>query len=292
MSETLKNMDITRAYPKWTSNYCYEHIPAYAIPAEPSEHDMAALQEKFRVQMMEQNGNEVCPRCVCEQATKVLEDEAREVYNRDKDYEKHDIFARQSVFKDSTLENASFDTYVLDDSEHEARVNKQDVLRYVEDYKRGQQFNLWLTGNVGVGKSHLSMSMLKELNSLKISCCFIEVDEMFRLILDAKFDNKESPYTEKYFIDLANSVDFLVLDDIGAETGNVNTEKEATDYTSKILRAIINGRQDKSTIFTTNLNFNQIVHMYDDKLVDRMFKLKRIVKFTSTISFRSRDIDF
>src|SRR5690606_39233922 len=96
------------------------------------------------------------------------------------------------------------------------------------------------------------------------------------------------PYTETYFIDLAAKVDFLVIDDLGAETGNINTDKEASDFKTRILRAIVNGRQNKSTIFTTNLNSKQIISMYDAKLADRMLKNARIINYKETLSYRTK----
>lgn len=285
----LQKTGITRAFPKWTSNFCYEHIPKRALPAEPTAEEIEAAKEKFGVQMIEVDEIEVCPRCKCEEDTKRLEDEASAQYNHTRLHEKERIFENQSVFTDRTLEDASFETYVLNDDEHEARTNKQHALQMVELYAQGHRKNLWITGNVGVGKSHIAMSILRELNGIHCSCAFIELDEMFRLINDSMFHNKESTYTEKYFIDLATSVDFLVLDDLGAETGDVDTMKRATDYKNKTLRAILNGRQDKSTIFTTNLSYNQVISMYDAKLVDRALKKQNIIKFTNTLSFRTHE---
>lgn len=285
-------MGTTKGFPQWTSNYCYEHIPSYVLPAEPTETELAAAQERFRVQMMLEKGLEVCPRCACDNETKRLEDEASAKYKHLKTHEKHDTLTRQSVYQDETIKAATFDNYVLDGDQHEARANLQKVLQAVEEYKQGQRFNFWLTGNVGVGKSHLSESILKELCNIHTSCVFIDVDEMFRQIRHAMFTDKNSPYTESYFIELATKVDFLVLDDVGAETGNINTDKEASDFISRVLRAIVNGRQDKSTIFTTNLPYKKLLSMYDAKLVDRMFKDSRVIKYTDTISYRTKSISF
>ena len=288
MNEILKKVGITRELPQWASNYCYEHIPGYALPEEPTETEIAAAQEKFRVQMMLVEGNEVCPRCACDNETKRLEDEANEQYKRATDNEKYDMLEKRSIFQDETVKDATFDGYILEPNQNEARVHLQKVLEAVEHYKEGRRFNLWLTGNVGVGKSHLSVSALKELRTQHTSCVFIDVDQMLRLIRDS-FNNKESKYTENYFIELITSVDFLVLDDLGAETGNINTDKAASDYTSRILRAIVNGRQHKSTIFTTNLSYKQLMSMYDAKLVDRMLKDARIVNYVDTLSYRTKN---
>lgn len=292
MNEILKKVGITRELPQWTSNYCYEHIPGYALPTEPTEAEVAAAQEKFRVQMMLTNGNEVCPRCACDNETKRLEDEISEQYNHMREHEAYDILEKQSVYQDETIRDATFESYVLDADQHEARVHLQKVLQALDEYKQGRRFNLWLTGNVGVGKSHLSMSILKELRALHTSCVFIDVDEMFRRMFHAMYKDQESPYTESYFIELATKADFLVMDDLGAETGNINTQKEASDFKSRVLRAIVNGRQNKSTIFTTNLKHKQLLSIYDAKLADRMLKDARIVNYIDTLSYRSKNNTF
>ena len=53
------------------------------------------------------------------------------------------------------------------------------------------------------------------------------------------FSNRQSKYTERYFVDLLSSVDFLALDDVGAETGAIDTDiKTASDFVQRILYAI------------------------------------------------------
>src|SRR5690606_13112706 len=111
MNEILKKVGITRELPQWASNYCYGHIPGYVLPEEPTEAEVAAAQEKFRVQMMLVEGNEVCPRCACDSETKRLEDEANEQYKRTTENEKYDMLEKRSVFQDETIMNATFENY-------------------------------------------------------------------------------------------------------------------------------------------------------------------------------------
>lgn len=240
------------------------------------------------MQYMIVDGQEVCPRCQTEKWNKELERETSIEMIRIKKQETQRIFETKSLLQDKTLLNASFETYQTSASEE--RVNKQQALRYAEEYKQGQQFNLWFYGKPGVGKSHLAMSMLKELNSLDTSCLFIDIDEMLRKIRASfKTDNG---YSEDYFIDLLTKVDFLVLDDLGAETGNIDSDKIASDYTSKVLRAVVNGRQDKSTIITTNLASDKLLKMYDPKLISRMMKNVKVIKFEHTKDKRIHNIGF
>ena len=49
---------------------------------------------------------------------------------------------------------------------------------------------------------------------------------MVSLILDS-FNNKECKYTQEYFLKLMEEADVLVIDDLGAEVGRIDTEKVA-----------------------------------------------------------------
>lgn len=231
------------------------------------------------------NEKEVCPRCELEKHTEEIQKQTQiETFNV-----KENILTLKSLVQDNTLWDATFETYlVANEEEHN---NKRQALEFAERFKQRQTFNLWFNGNVGVGKSHLSMSILKYLNSSERSCLFMDIDEMLRK-LRGSFKDKESKYTEGYFVGLLTSVDYLVLDDLGAETGNIDTDKSASDFTSKILRAVMNGRQDKSTIITTNLSSEKLMNVYDPKLISRMMKNIQAIVFRETKDKRLKNIMF
>lgn len=235
------------------------------------------------------NKKEVCPRCELEQQNAAFEREVQKEILENMNLRKQNMLESKSLLQDKTLWDATFESYLTETQEE--RVNKQNVLQLVERYKKGHTFNLWFYGKPGVGKSHLSMSVLKELNSLEVSCLFIDTDEMLRKIRNS-FNDKQSPYTEQYFTDLLSEVDFLVLDDLGAETGNIDTDKSASDFTSRVLRAIINARQDKSTIITTNLDSKKLLNMYDPKLISRMMKNIQPIVFKETKDKRIHNVGF
>lgn len=58
--------------------------------------------------------------------------------------------------------------------------------------------------------------------------------------------------------------DVLVLDDLGAELGIKN--KVSTDFNNDILNRILEGRQNKATIFTTNFSGKQLVDTMEHAL--------------------------
>ncbi|TWM10474.1 DNA replication protein DnaC [Bacillus licheniformis] len=180
--------------------------------------------------------------------------------------------SKHSIFLDDTLRDASFDNYKTEDAE--TRRNKEMALNFAREYYKGATYNTIFTGKAGTGKSHLSMSMLKVVNEYSKpyrKCLFVSVDEMMRRIKDS-FNNKDSYYTEQRMIDLLTSADLLVMDDLGAETGAITSDKTATDFTTRTLYAIINGRMNKPTIITTNLSSRDMAKMYDSKLISRMFR--------------------
>lgn len=275
----------------WDSNYCFNHIPAKYTQENTSPEEWIIFRDKFKVQMIIVDGKTTCPRCELDKQDAIFARQVnKELYERQAS-KKLNTLAKCSILQDETIKLARFDNYNETLGPEEAQ-NKAKAWQCVERYKNGEQFNLWVQSEItGVGKSHLAMSILKALNSLECSCLFLDIDEMLRKIRGS-FDDKSSKYTEQYFIDLALSVDFLVLDDLGAETGDIDTKKRASDYTSRILRAVVNGRQHKSTIITTNLKSDQLNGIYDRKVISRAMANIETIRFTQAKDKRIAKLNF
>ncbi|MEQ7221420.1 ATP-binding protein [Vagococcus fluvialis] len=184
----------------------------------------------------------------------------------------YDWLERHSIYLDQTLKNVSFDNYKTDDVE--TKSNKDKSLNIAREYYKGATYNTIFTGKPGTGKSHLSMSMLKIVNENSKpykKCLFVSIDEVMRKIKDG-FNKRDSKYTEEYITNLLTSADLLVIDDLGAETGAISSEKQATDFTTRVLYSIMNGRMNKPTIITTNLTSKEMAKMYDQKLISRFLR--------------------
>lgn len=77
-------------------------------------------------------------------------------------------------------------------------------------------------------------------------------------------------YKDAYFKDLADKASVLVLDDLGSELGQINSRAEASNSVSKILNSILEARQGKVTIITTNLSESKIKSAYGDRIESRL----------------------
>jgi len=103
---------------------------------------------------------------------------------------------------------------------------------------------LLLMGSVGVGKTHLAVSILKGLTERGFSCLFYEFGSLLKEIQDSYNSNTRS--SELGVLSPVLSTDILVLDELGAS--------KPTDWVRDTMAHVINTRynEKKFTIFTTN----------------------------------------
>jgi DNA replication protein DnaC len=103
---------------------------------------------------------------------------------------------------------------------------------------------LLLMGSVGVGKTHLAVSILKGLTERGFSCLFYEFGSLLKEIQDSF--NPNTFASELSVLSPVLRSDVLVLDELGAS--------KPTDWVRDTMAYVINTRYNdkKLTIFTTN----------------------------------------
>ncbi len=103
---------------------------------------------------------------------------------------------------------------------------------------------LLLMGTVGVGKTHLAVSILKGLTERGFTCLFYEFGSLLKEIQDSY--NVQTKTSELGVLSPVLSSEILVLDEVGAS--------KPTDWVRDTMAHIINTRYNerKLTIFTTN----------------------------------------
>lgn len=195
--------------------------------------------------------------------------------NRKLEHDTSDKLKRESILSDKRIEKATFETFIPQGAkELEALKFAQEA---ANDYRFGKTGNLLMTGKAGTGKSHLAMSIIEYLNSTfrndgkYKTALFVSVVELFELMKES-FDEEEGKYSTKRMRDILSNADYLVLDDLGAETGkdrNGNV-KRASDWCEKFLSMVLEARE--TTIFTTNYNGEELTKMYGQRLVSRIFE--------------------
>ncbi|QDD83808.1 Helicase loader DnaI [Bacillus cereus] len=243
------------------------------------------------IQMIIYQGKPVCPRCVVEQNDKVLEEQANAHYKKISRLQKFNMLEKASVITNKKIPLSRLSDYRTGCDETIS--HKKAVEETLEDLKNGEIRKVVFTGNQGTAKSFLAYSMLHELNQyfwdisqkeenyhLMKSCLYVELEAITRMIMDS-FDDKSSKYTLQYFVQLIGQADFVVLDDLGAESGSTDSNRQASDFIQRLLYAVSNARQGMSTFTTTNFTGKQLFNKYDAKTVSRLLGDSKVLKFTT-----------
>lgn len=228
-------------------------------------------------------GTEVIVRCVCDCQAKKIDEEERiqkeiERQNRISRLKENSLLGvryRANTFeKTQTGHNESFDNAL-------ARVKRYcDISE--EALKKGYGIYIW--GNKGTGKTHLTSCMAHELiNKYKqvLFTNFFEISKSIR----ATFNGKGN---ETDLINRIAEVDFLFLDDLGTERV-VSTNGEDLWLQEKIFE-VINKRYNnmKPTIFTSNYSLQELISDRGlmDKTVDRIAEMSTVILHIEGNSYR------
>ena len=117
--------------------------------------------------------------------------------------------------------------------------------RFVETYPTDDLNGLLFVGSIGVGKTHLSVGILKELIQVKsVPCLFYDYRELLKEIQNSY--NASVATTEMQILRPIFEAEVLVLDELGA----VKPTEWVWDTVSHILNTRYNDK--RTTIFTTN----------------------------------------
>ena len=138
---------------------------------------------------------------------------------------------------------------------------KDKVKNYIDNLEQfaDQGRSLIFLGNVGTGKTHLAVSLLKAFLQKGGSGVFLSVSD---LILDIRDSWGKGSAREK--IELYASADLLVLDEVGVQAGTENERQ--------ILFSIINRRYNevKPTVLISNLNIDAFKDFVGKRIFDRL----------------------
>ncbi len=165
------------------------------------------------------------------------------------------------------IKNASMKEIDLDDKNRFPIIKK--IKEYLDKYKEDKKTKgLYLTGNFGCGKTYLVSAMLNEFARNGHKVAIIYYPELLRKLKESFGNNYDLDFNKM------KKVEFLLLDDIGAETSTSWARDE-------VLGTILQYRMDEglATFFTSNLNLKELEeHLsISSKDIDRV-KARRIIE--------------
>lgn len=151
------------------------------------------------------------------------------------------------------------------------------AMNFIKEFPAVDQ-GLLLMGPVGVGKTHLAVSILKGLTERGFSCLFYEFGALLKEIQDSY--NSFTHTSELGVLSPVFNTDVLVLDELGAS--------KPTEWVKDTMAHIINTRYNdkKHTIFTTNYfderkgSEETLEDRIGIRLRSRLFEMCRTVRIT------------
>ena len=204
---------------------------------------------------------EFCPECAREGIQQKKQELIKEQVNKQAYIKTYDVLMRDSLIP-SELRGATFENFIVSTTEEQQMLDF--VKEQVKKYLNGMTGNTLITGSTGIGKSHLSLAMAKAINegfkaeNDSKSVLFISLTEIIKQIKKGWNYGRNASLTEYEAVERLTSVDFLIIDDLGAKNATISPK---SDWEQDFLFDIINSRE--TTIFNTNLDSNEIRIVYN-----------------------------
>lgn len=236
---------------------------------------------------------EICSKCYMREQEKELEKKVsketfqnnnQRVASMNKGY-----LRNNSIIANDTYFKKNFDSFKTNNKSKLNNV-KEPLRQLTKQILNGKNLNVFLySSESGTGKTHLGFSMLNAINencfewkdnNRQLKCLAVSfltlADKISQSISEG--ENKQA-----YYLELIKNADVLLLDDIGAE--------KTSDFRTSLLFDILESRAEtKTTIITTNLNDNQLLNKYGQRVFSRMNFNKQVIDFSGLDDYRMNKI--
>lgn len=237
------------------------------------------------------DGRLVCPVCYREERDRVIaEIKSQEYFEQTAEDRQKYLYQKSIVSNQGILEKGFKAFYVYSDLERELLKQARGIVSLLA---AGDPVNVYLQGTPGSGKSHLSMSMLKNANAIAAGkrCLFVNFPTLQQKIRDS-YNEFPSKNTEGRFIRRMVAADILVLDDIGNEINPKSLKGQVSDFAARMLYSVMDGRSElKPTIITSNISWNDLSRLIDPRISSRMSSRLKILSFEEIADKRRNQID-
>lgn len=221
-----------------------------------------------------------CKHCVNQELLKELNVPTKKERNKIRERKFIATFERVT----SDLRAATIDSYTpIKQSQIKA---KEGAKEFIATFNGVQ--SLLFSGNCGLGKSHLSFAITKELRQKGYKTLYIKVTDLFDYIKNTYQAN--SKIDDIQIFNMINDLDLLVLDDIGSEYVKAN-EYGHESWASDVLYKIFDMRLNKSIICSTNYSETMLTEKYGNngqRIIDRMMDLSTAIRLEGE-SYRRKE---
>jgi DNA replication protein DnaC len=162
-----------------------------------------------------------------------------------------------------------------------------EVVGAVRDYAEhleawlAEGMGLTLTGNVGTGKTHVALGLVKLACGLGIEARFLTMAELLAAIKATYDRERQVPHRrgrsgaagEAELLDELADLPLLALDDLGSEN--------PTHWVRDRLYTLINSRylSQRPTIVTTNLSLEALADRLGERTVSRLWGVSLVINF-------------
>ena len=147
--------------------------------------------------------------------------------------------------------------------------------QYVEHWEEMKRNNagMMLLGDTGTGKTFMAGCIANRFISRGYSVVYQSAYKLFQFMEDYKFNRVERNAESGLFERIYNA-DLLIIDDLGTEF--------STAYTCSVLFDILNTRllNKKSTVISSNLNLDNLIKKYTDRVSSRIIGYFEMMRFT------------
>ena len=161
------------------------------------------------------------------------------------------------------------------DFEFQPCVNKQEILELATLRFMEKAENIVFLGSSGVGKTHLATSIGIVAASKRYSTYFIKCHDLLQQLKRAKLENRlenKLKYINRYKLLVVDELGYLPID---KEDSNLFFQVTDMRY------------EKKSTILTTNINFNDWDSIFNDAIVANAI-LDRVLHHSKVITINGR----
>lgn len=176
------------------------------------------------------------------------------------------------------LENQNFDNFklscysdVVDEEKYGKKISPRDNIisiknicnNFIENFDDPAEHNLLFCGNSGLGKTFLSSCIANEMIKKGKTVLYQTAPIMLDNIIDYKFGKSNNNICNSI-----NSVDLLIIDDLGSETKN---SLKITELFNIINTRLLNqNNKITKTIISTNLSLQDLYNIYEERIVSRI----------------------